>query len=86
VIVKQPDPTDDPLLWRVRRSVAQTRTLVPRAEDYRKALHLTAEIGAELAQLNERLARVEQEIRTASRRVTALSAYHRSAALGRGRS
>jgi hypothetical protein len=74
---------DDPLLWRVRRSVTQAQALMPQPADYRKALVLAAELGAELEQLKQRLAFVENEIRAVSRRVTAVSAYQRCAALGR---
>jgi len=74
---------DDPLLWRVRRSVTKAQTLMPQPADYRKALALAAEIGAEIAQLQRRIELVENEIRAVSHRVTAVSAYQRCAALGR---
>jgi hypothetical protein len=71
---------DDPLLWRLRRSVIQAGALRP--QDHRKALALTAEIGTQLAQLKQRLKSVESEIRAVSYRMTAVSAYQRCAALG----
>jgi hypothetical protein len=73
--------TEDPLLRRVRRSAAKARTLA-RSDDRRRVLVMMAEIREQIRQLQERLNRVEDEIRASTRRITAVNAYNRCAALG----
>jgi hypothetical protein len=73
--------TEDPLLRRVRRSAAKARTLA-RSDDRRRALVMMAEIREQIRQLQQRLNRVEDEIRASTRRITAVNAYNRCAALG----
>jgi hypothetical protein len=74
--------TDDPLLWRLRRTIAQARQLGPNAGDYRRALVLTAELRTQIQTLTERLKLVENQITTATRGVIAVNAYNRCAMLG----
>ena len=69
------------MLRRVRRSAAKARTLA-RSDDRRRALVMMAEIREQIRQLQERLNRVEDEIRASTRRITAVNAYNRCAALG----
>jgi hypothetical protein len=73
--------TEEPLLRRFRRSAAKARTLA-RSDDRRRALVMMAEIREQIRQLQERLNRVEDEIRASTRRITAVNAYNRCAALG----
>jgi hypothetical protein len=73
--------TEDPLLRRVRRSAAKARTLTPR-DDRRRALVMMAEIREQIRLLQQRLNRVEDEMKASTRRITALNAYNRCAALG----
>jgi hypothetical protein len=71
----------DPLLRRVRRSLAKARRLV-RNDDRRRALVMTAEIREHIRLLRERLNHVEDEIKASTRRIVAVTAYNRCAALG----
>jgi hypothetical protein len=71
------------MLRRVRRSIAKARSLVPGVDDYRRALLLMSEIRGQIQSLNERLRLVEEEINASTRRVVAVNAYNRCAALGR---
>jgi hypothetical protein len=72
----------DPLLRRVRRSLAKARRLV-RNDDRRRALVMTAEIREHIRLLRERLNHVEDEIKASTRRIVAVNAYNRCATLGR---
>jgi hypothetical protein len=73
---------DDPLLWRLRRSIERAQRLDPQADNYREALVLTAEISAHVRSLVASMSRIEDEMKTASRRTVAVNAYNRCAALG----
>ena len=75
---------DDPLLWLVRRSLAEAKNISLRTmEDHRRALVLTSEIRGHIRLLNERLGFIENEMQSVTRRVGALNAYHRTANIGR---
>jgi hypothetical protein len=81
--VKSSKPqTDDPLLWRLRRTIAQARSLGAIASNHRQAMVLTAELRTQIQALTERLKHVEDQMRTATRGVIAVSAYNRCATLG----
>jgi len=80
----------DRLLWRLRRSLIEARNIdINNAEDHRRALVLSAEIQKHIQQLTDRLASIENEMRSAAHRVGAMNAYQkvagRAGSLARGR-
>jgi hypothetical protein len=76
--------SDDPLLWLVRRSLAEAKNIsMHTMKDHRRALVLTAEIRGHIRLLTERLGFIENEMQSVTRRVGALNAYHRTANIGR---
>jgi len=75
---------DDPVLWMVRRSLAEARNMNVRTmDDHRRMLVLTAEIRGHIRLLTERMGFIENEMQAAARRAGALNAYHRTANIGR---
>jgi hypothetical protein len=75
---------DDPLLWLLRRSLVEAKSISVRTmEDHRRALVLTAEIRGHIRLLTERLGFIENEMQSVTRRIGALNAYHRTANIGR---
>ena len=65
-----PSPNEDPLLQRVRRSLARARMLGPRS-DKRRALVMMAEIREHIRQMQERLDGLEDEIKVSTRTIVA---------------
>jgi hypothetical protein len=69
------------LLRRLRRSLARAQRLDARS-DKRRALVMMAEIHELVRQLQQRLDGLDDEIKVSTRRIVAVNAYHRCAALG----